>query len=48
MSTARRSFVGTPYKAAVKSGTAQVYGYETYNEHKVAAISCMCLHMPQF
>jgi len=34
--TARRSFVGTPYKAAVKSGTAQVYGYETYNEHKVA------------
>ncbi|MDX7988337.1 peptidoglycan DD-transpeptidase MrdA [Xenorhabdus sp. 12] len=34
--TARRAFVGTPYKAAVKSGTAQVFSYETYNESKLA------------
>lgn len=34
--TAYKNFTGTPYKAAVKSGTAQVYSYETYNVHKVA------------
>jgi len=37
--TARKSFVNTPYKAAAKSGTAQVYGLkanETYNAHKIA------------
>ncbi|CNH40407.1 peptidoglycan DD-transpeptidase MrdA [Yersinia pekkanenii] len=34
--TGRKFFEGTPYKAAVKSGTAQVYSYETYNAHKVA------------
>lgn len=34
--TARKYFEGTPYKAAAKSGTAQVFGYETYNAHKLA------------
>lgn len=34
--TGRKSFEGTPYKAAAKSGTAQVYSYETYNASKVA------------
>ncbi|ANI28444.1 penicillin-binding protein 2 [Yersinia entomophaga] len=34
--TGRKFFEGTPYKAAAKSGTAQVYSYETYNAHKVA------------
>lgn len=37
--TARKSFVNTPYKAAAKSGTAQVYGLkanETYNAYKIA------------
>ncbi|AKH62198.1 MULTISPECIES: peptidoglycan DD-transpeptidase MrdA [Photorhabdus] len=34
--TGHKSFIGTPYKAAVKSGTAQVYSYETYNASKVA------------
>ncbi|SPP30919.1 Penicillin-binding protein 2 [Arsenophonus endosymbiont of Aleurodicus floccissimus] len=34
--TARRSFTNTPYKAAVKSGTAQVFSYETYNASKLA------------
>ncbi|PHM70694.1 peptidoglycan DD-transpeptidase MrdA [Xenorhabdus kozodoii] len=34
--TARRFFAGTPYKAAVKSGTAQVFSYETYNASKLA------------
>ncbi|MFC0229588.1 peptidoglycan DD-transpeptidase MrdA [Serratia aquatilis] len=34
--TARKFFEGTPYKAAAKSGTAQVFGYETYNAHKLA------------
>ncbi len=34
--TARRSFANTPYKAAVKSGTAQVFSYETYNASKLA------------
>lgn len=34
--TARKFFNGTPYKAAAKSGTAQVFGYETYNAHKLA------------
>ena len=34
--TGRRSFVGTPYKAAAKSGTAQVFSYETYNASKLA------------
>lgn len=27
---------GTPYKAAAKSGTAQVFSYETYNASKLA------------
>ncbi len=34
--TGHRFFVGTPYKAAVKSGTVQVYSYETYNASKIA------------
>ncbi len=34
--TGRRSFIGTPYKAAAKSGTAQVFSYETYNASKLA------------
>lgn len=34
--TGRKFFEGTPYKTAAKSGTAQVYSYETYNAHKVA------------
>ncbi|EQC01801.1 peptidoglycan DD-transpeptidase MrdA [Photorhabdus temperata] len=34
--TGHKSFIGTPYKAAVKSGTAQVYSYETYNASKIA------------
>nr|6TII_AAA Chain AAA, Peptidoglycan D,D-transpeptidase MrdA [Yersinia pestis]6TII_BBB Chain BBB, Peptidoglycan D,D-transpeptidase MrdA [Yersinia pestis]6TIX_AAA Chain AAA, Peptidoglycan D,D-transpeptidase MrdA [Yersinia pestis]6TIX_BBB Chain BBB, Peptidoglycan D,D-transpeptidase MrdA [Yersinia pestis] len=34
--TGRKFFEGTPYKAAAKSGTAQVYSYETYNASKVA------------
>ncbi|TKI05482.1 peptidoglycan DD-transpeptidase MrdA [Martelella alba] len=36
--TAHKSFIGTPYKAAAKSGTAQVYGLkanEVYNVHKI-------------
>lgn len=34
--TARKSFVNTPYKVAVKSGTAQVFSYKTYNGSKLA------------
>lgn len=34
--TARKYFADAPYKAAAKSGTAQVFGYETYNAHKLA------------
>ncbi|PQQ36606.1 peptidoglycan DD-transpeptidase MrdA [Photorhabdus laumondii] len=34
--TGHKSFISTPYKAAVKSGTAQVYSYETYNASKIA------------
>ncbi|MEI9533210.1 peptidoglycan DD-transpeptidase MrdA [Moellerella wisconsensis] len=34
--TGRRSFIGTPYKVAAKSGTAQVFSYETYNASKLA------------
>ncbi|RAW97394.1 MULTISPECIES: peptidoglycan DD-transpeptidase MrdA [unclassified Photorhabdus] len=34
--TGHKSFIGTPYKAAIKSGTAQVYSYETYNASKIA------------
>ncbi|PHM68498.1 hypothetical protein Xekj_03324 [Xenorhabdus sp. KJ12.1] len=34
--TARRFFAGTPYKAAGKTGTAQVFRYETYNASKLA------------
>ncbi|MBS9424480.1 peptidoglycan DD-transpeptidase MrdA [Photorhabdus caribbeanensis] len=34
--TGHKSFIGAPYKAAVKSGTAQVYSYETYNASKIA------------
>ncbi|MTB68206.1 peptidoglycan DD-transpeptidase MrdA [Providencia sp. wls1943] len=34
--TGKRSFVGTPYKVAAKSGTAQVFSYETYNASKLA------------
>jgi len=37
--TARKSFSDAPYKAAAKSGTAQVYGLkanEIYNAHKIA------------
>ncbi|MDT9587412.1 MAG: peptidoglycan DD-transpeptidase MrdA [Candidatus Arsenophonus melophagi] len=33
--TARKSFTNTPYKAAVKSGTAQVFSYQTYNSSKL-------------
>ncbi|GAA0486948.1 MULTISPECIES: peptidoglycan DD-transpeptidase MrdA [Tatumella] len=36
--TARKSFEGTPYKVAAKSGTAQVFGLkenETYNAHRI-------------
>lgn len=34
--TAKSSFVGTPYKVAAKSGTAQVFSYETYNASTLA------------
>ena len=34
--TGRKFFAGTPYKAAAKSGTAQVFSYETYNASKLA------------
>lgn len=34
--TARNYFADAPYKAAAKSGTAQVFGYEIYNAHKLA------------
>ncbi|MBW7982642.1 peptidoglycan DD-transpeptidase MrdA [Enterobacillus tribolii] len=34
--TARKYFSGAPYKIAAKSGTAQVFGYETYNAHTLA------------
>lgn len=34
--TVHKSFADAPYKAAVKSGTAQVYSYETYNASKIA------------
>lgn len=37
--TAHRYFAGTPYRAAAKSGTAQVFGLkanETYNAHRIA------------
>ncbi|MCW7763352.1 peptidoglycan DD-transpeptidase MrdA [Photorhabdus luminescens] len=34
--TGHKSFIGAPYKAAAKSGTAQVYSYETYNASKIA------------
>lgn len=34
--TGRQYFTRTPYKAAAKSGTAQMYSYETYNASKVA------------
>ncbi|PLR38783.1 penicillin-binding protein 2 [Chimaeribacter californicus] len=37
--TARKSFADAPYRAAAKSGTAQVFGLrenETYNAHKIA------------
>ncbi|RTF81302.1 penicillin-binding protein 2 [Serratia marcescens] len=34
--TARKYFADASYKAAAKSGTAQVFGYETYNAHKLA------------
>lgn len=34
--TAYQSFINTPYKAAVKSGTAQVFSYKTYNSNKLA------------
>ncbi|NRN28888.1 peptidoglycan DD-transpeptidase MrdA [Photorhabdus heterorhabditis] len=34
--TGHKSFTRTPYKAAAKSGTAQVYSYETYNASKIA------------
>ncbi|AEW44424.1 penicillin-binding protein 2 [Serratia symbiotica str. 'Cinara cedri'] len=33
--TARHYFVDAPYHAAAKSGTAQVFGYATYNTHKI-------------
>ncbi|VAX77049.1 Peptidoglycan D,D-transpeptidase MrdA [Serratia symbiotica] len=33
--TARHYFADAPYLAAAKSGTAQVFGYETYNAHKL-------------
>lgn len=33
--TGRRYFEGTPYKAAAKSGTAQVFSYETYDASKL-------------
>lgn len=34
--TVYRSFSDAPYKAAVKSGTAQVYSYENYNTNKIS------------
>ncbi|MFP3014367.1 MAG: peptidoglycan DD-transpeptidase MrdA [Arsenophonus sp.] len=34
--TARGSFINTPYKAAVKSGTAQIFSYEIYNASKLS------------
>ncbi|MFP3029272.1 MAG: peptidoglycan DD-transpeptidase MrdA [Arsenophonus sp.] len=34
--TACRNFANTNYKAAVKSGTAQVFSYETYNANKLS------------
>lgn len=34
--TAYKSFINTQYKAAVKSGTAQVFSYKTYNSNKLA------------
>ncbi|AMA65140.1 Stage V sporulation protein D [Candidatus Arsenophonus lipoptenae] len=34
--TAYKNFLNTPYKAAVKSGTAQVFNYEKYNESQVS------------
>ncbi|WP_457913859.1 peptidoglycan DD-transpeptidase MrdA [Candidatus Gillettellia adelgis] len=34
--TARHYFEDAPYKAAVKSGTAQVFGYVTYNANKLS------------
>lgn len=34
--TGRRSFADAPYKIAAKSGTAQVFSYETYNASQLA------------
>ncbi|MGY0155085.1 peptidoglycan DD-transpeptidase MrdA [Edwardsiella tarda] len=34
--TGYKYFNGAPYKIAAKSGTAQVFGYETYNAHTIA------------
>ncbi|WMY96921.1 MAG: peptidoglycan DD-transpeptidase MrdA [Arsenophonus sp.] len=34
--TAYKHFMNTSYKAAVKSGTAQIFSYETYNKKKLA------------
>ncbi|WP_348666669.1 peptidoglycan DD-transpeptidase MrdA [Arsenophonus symbiont of Ornithomya chloropus] len=34
--TAYKHFINTSYKAAVKSGTAQIFSYETYNTDKLA------------
>ncbi|WMY95143.1 MAG: peptidoglycan DD-transpeptidase MrdA [Arsenophonus sp.] len=34
--TAYKYFTNTSYKAAVKTGTAQIFSYETYNTHKLA------------
>lgn len=34
--TAYKSFTNSLYKAAVKSGTAQVFSYQTYNSNKLA------------
>lgn len=34
--TAYKSFINTQYKAAVKSGTAQVFSYKTYNSNQLA------------
>lgn len=34
--TAHKYFANAPYKIAAKSGTAQVFGYETYNAHTLA------------
>ncbi|WP_109400658.1 peptidoglycan DD-transpeptidase MrdA [Proteus sp. TJ1640] len=34
--TGRRSFADAPYKVAAKSGTAQVFSYETYNASQLA------------